>query len=197
MAKYRLQPDEVVILTADHVQRGDSRLPVYTDELILTNLHLIWVGKGILGNAKGIAYFPLSSIKVFEDTAQARLGQAPNRVPQLEVYFQSDEETFRFQAGSKREIGEWVSAINRVVTGNDVSPGRSTRGALPGTEAVAESLRDTFNQFKAAFGGGRSAPPPSGSTKVSTKCSSCGAPISGVRGTTVVCQYCDSTALLS
>ena len=47
MAQYQLQPNEVIVLPAARVQRGNGLLPTYSDDLVLTNLHLIWVNKGV------------------------------------------------------------------------------------------------------------------------------------------------------
>lgn len=198
MAKYNLQPNEAVVLKADHVQRGDRLLSGSTDELILTNLHLIWVGRGVFGNVKGIEYFPLALVKVFDGRAQALLSKASNGSSQLEVFFQNGEETFRFQSGGKGEIKRWIDAINGVVTGaGAVVEGTSTGRALPGTAAVAETLKDTFSQFRGAFGGTSktsSAPPPP--NKSSSRCTGCGAPLSGIAGSVATCEYCDSDSLL-
>lgn len=190
MAKYNLQPNEAVVLKAESVQRGNGLLSAFTDELVLTNLHLIWVNKGMLGNVKRIEYFPLALVKVFNDQAQALLAKSGNGTPQLEVFFQNGEEVFKFRSGGKREIGKWVDAINRVVTGNGAE---ITSKALPGTGIVAETLRDTFSQFRGSFGGGGKG---SSAVRVSSKCSGCGASISGISGTVARCQYCDSESML-
>lgn len=198
MAKYNVQPNEVVVLKAESVQTGDGFLAVFTDDLVLTNLHLIRVSKGMFGNVKGIEYFPLARIKVFDNQAQAFLSKSGNGIAQLEVFFQDGEQVFKFRKGGKREIVKWVAAINRVVTGDGTAAGSSASKALPGTGAVAETLRDTFSQFKGVLGGGAVDPKAHGQpARASSKCSSCGATISGFTGTVAKCQYCDSESKLS
>lgn len=198
MAKYNLQPNEAVVLKADSVQRGDGLLAGFTDELVLTNLHLIWVSKGMFGNVKRIEYLPLALVKVFDDQAQALTSKASNGSPQLEVFFQNGEESFRFQSGGRGEVGRWVDAISRLVTGHGAAAGVAPSRALPGTAAVADTLRDTFSQFKGAFGGAGkepSAPPPP--ARSSSKCTGCGAPMSGFTGSVATCEYCDSESRLT
>lgn len=192
-SKYTLQPNEAVVLQNENVQHGSGRLSAFTDELVLTSQHLIWVNKGMFGNVKGVEYFPLALIKVFNDQAQALLMKAGDGSPLLEVFFQNGEEFFKFQSGGKREVVKWADAINRVVTGNGPVEGSSARMALPGTGAVAETLRDTFSQFKSSFGGGAKSAQP---VRSSSKCSGCGATISGISGTVAICQYCDSESKL-
>jgi hypothetical protein len=196
MAKYNLQHNEAVLLSAERVQRGTGRLSAFTDELVLTNLHLIWVNKGIVGNVKRVEYLPLALVKVFNDQAQARLSKSGNGIPQLEVFFQNGEEVFKFQSGGKREIAKWIDAINRAVTGNGAGVGGPASKALPGTGVVAETLRDTLGQFRASFGGGKGSGAQAQSERVSTQCPGCGASISGITGTVARCEHCDSESRL-
>jgi len=194
MAKYNLQPNEAVLHTSESaVQRGTKLFALYTGELVLTNLHIIWVNKNTFGKVKEVEYLPLALIKVHADQAQARLTKNNQGLSQLEVYFQNGEEVFKFQSGKAREIEKWIDAINRAVTGNGVDPAKAPGRALPGTGAVAETLRDTFSHFKSSFGGGAAAAAPQ---RMSSKCSGCGASISGMSGTVVKCQYCDSESRL-
>ena len=86
MAKYNLQPNEVVVLTESNVAHG-GLMARYTDELMLTNLNLVLIKKGVLGNGKGVLTFPLSQIKVWEGRAQAIAGKARNGTPVLDVFF--------------------------------------------------------------------------------------------------------------
>lgn len=44
---YQLLPHEYMVMNSDHVSFGKNNM--YTDELILTNLHLIYIKKGIFG----------------------------------------------------------------------------------------------------------------------------------------------------
>lgn len=198
MAKYNLQQGEAVLLPSDvPVQRGNGILAAYTDELVLTNQHLIWVNKGVLGKVKHIEYFPLAMVKVFNDQAQVLASKSRNGMPQLEVYFQDREEVFKFQTGGKREIQKWIEAINQAVTGKGEEVRRSASKAIPGTGAVAETLRDTFSQFRTSFGSGVSgARTQAQSVRASSKCPGCGASISGVSGQVAKCLYCDSESNL-
>ncbi|KXU15472.1 hypothetical protein SORDD17_01064 [Streptococcus oralis] len=55
-----------------------------------------------------------------------------------------------------------------------------------GVDVVAETLKDTFDTFKAGLGIKDAEP-----EKISTKCGFCGAPLSGFEKQTVMCPYCD------
>src|SRR3954471_21080337 len=188
MAKYNLQPNEVVLLTESKVTHG-GLLASPTDDLMLTNVNLVLVKKGIFGNGKGVMTFPLNQIKVWDGRAQVMLGKASNGRPALEVFFIDGHETFAFQSGGKRKIADWVDRINQVVTGTAPPTQPQRMGvALPGAEVVAGALADTFKVFKSKFGTTAEAP-----QQVSGKCRSCGAPVSGFQGRQVTCGYCDTT----
>ena len=65
MAKYQLQPNEGVVLQETGIRYEPNKLSTaYTDELILTNLNLIHVRKGVFMGTKGILYIPLNQVKV-------------------------------------------------------------------------------------------------------------------------------------
>ena len=55
--------------------------------------------------------------------------------------------------------------------------------AIPGTEALAGTLKDTFSAFRSGLG----ITEPVGSVN----CEGCGAPLSGHRKEVVRCEYCD------
>lgn len=189
--KINLQPNEVVLLQEKGVKHGGFWAN-YTDELVLTNLNLILSKRGMMGNSKGTFTFPLSEIKVHNGQAQALLGESANRTPQLQVYFVGGQENFEFQSG-KRTAVKWASKINDTVTGSvtpvDEGPA-SVLSAIPGAEALADTLGDTINVFKNKF---RSAPKV---VPVSTQCHGCGAPASGHQGSVVVCEYCGARQTL-
>jgi hypothetical protein len=182
--RYSLQPNEVVLLRDERVMHG-GLLAVYTDELILTNLNLVLVKKGILRNSKGVLTFPLNQIKVYNQQAQAVIGKAPNNTDLLEVYFLNGQEKFSFQSGGKKKIREWAAKISELLTGQEAPATRAPGMALPGTELVAGVLRDTLDVFKSKWGSSSHA-----TSKVAGKCSACGAPIVGYREQTATCQYC-------
>jgi hypothetical protein len=191
MAKYNLQPNEVVLLKDDSVMHGSGFMSGYTDELILTNLNLVLTKKGTFGNSKGVRTFPVNQIKVYNQQAQARLGEARNGSALLEVYFLSGEEQFTFQGGGKKKVLTWVAKINEVVTGHAAPEVAGGTGlALPGAELVAGVLKDTLGVFKSKRGS-KSAP-----VQIAAKCQNCGAPVAGLQGQQLTCAYCGSAQQL-
>lgn len=189
MAKYRLQPNEVVLLKDDSVMHGGV-LSSYTDELTLTNLNLVLTKKGIFGNSKALLIFPLTQIKVHDQVAQASIG-TNNGTAVLDVYFLDGEQRFNFQSGGKKKIQSWIVEINRAATGRDLPELVRSGMALPGSEIVAGVLRDTFGVFKSKLGA-----PPAAIVSMAGKCTSCGAPIGGTRGQIITCNYCGSAQQL-
>lgn len=192
MAKpYNLQPNEVVLLKADRVMHGGF-MSAYTDDLMLTNLNLVLLKKGILGNSKGVHSFPVNQIKVYNQQAQATIGKAQNGTDLLEVYFLNGQEKFGFQSGGKKKLNEWVAKINQVVTGQDTSNQPASSMALPGAELVAGVLKDTLGVFKSKLGSKSETP-----VKVADNCRACGAQLTGLQGQSITCEYCGSAQQLA
>ncbi|MCS4276212.1 hypothetical protein M2390_001384 [Mycetocola sp. BIGb0189] len=189
-AKYSLQPNEVVFLKDESVMHGGF-WSAYTDELMLTNLNLVLIKKGLFGNSKGITTFPVNQIKVYNQQAQAVIGKATNGSDLLEVYFLNGQEKFAFQSGGKKKLTEWIAKIHQAVTGEEAPAPQNTGRALPGAEMVAGVLKDTLDVFKSKL-----ATKPATPMKVAGKCRGCGAPMAGVQGQTIICSYCDSAQQL-
>lgn len=187
-AKYSLQPNEVMLLKDEHAMHGGF-LSAYTDELMLTNLNLVLLKKGMLGNSKGVLTFPVNQIKVYNQQAQAVIGKARNGSPLLEVYFLNGQEKFAFQSGGKKKVNEWIAKINQAVTGEEAPVQQASGMALPGAELVAGVLSDTLGVFKSRL----SSKVP---VKVAGKCRSCGAPVTGFQGQAINCEYCGSAQQL-
>lgn len=197
MAKVKLLPNESVILKSDRVLHGGV-MASYTDELILTDQSIIYVSKGMLGNTKSIQRFPVNQIKMYEGEPQALMGKSQNGSQQLEIYFLNGHECFSFQSSNKKEIIKWINAICKLLTGHE-----STRvlnngsGGIPGTEFLAETLRGTVDTFKNAFvSRGKAKAEGVSSERVTRKCISCSAPLTGIKGQTVHCRYCDTDQVL-
>lgn len=191
MRNLSLQQNESIILQNDSVLHGGG-MASYTDELYLTNLNIIYVSKGIFGKVKGIQKFPLNQVKVVNGQAQAILGKSSdNGSPELQIYFSNGQEAFQFQSGGKKEILKWVNNISQILTGT-ASQAENAKNimAIPGSEKIFGTVKDTIGAFKDTFGiKGKENQPPE---NVTSKCIGCRAPLSGVKGTTVRCKYCDT-----
>lgn len=183
MAKLELEANECVILKNDSVLHGGV-MANYTDELILTNLNIIYVKKGLFGGTKKILKFPISQIKIYNGQAQALLGKSKNGSPCLELYLSDGEEQFGFE--KKSDVLKWIKEINRLLLGEEAN---ATAGqfAIPGAEILAETIKDTANVVMGALG-----IKPKEPEMVSVACPSCSAAVSGQKGKTICCSYCNT-----
>lgn len=194
--KLELQHNEVVLLTAEGVAHG-GRTAGYTDELILTNLNLVVVKKGAFGKIKATQAFPLNQIKIYNGQAQAVTSKDATGFESLDVYLLDRQERFRFSPATRATRGQarqWAAQINQVITGQvapvEESPGRT----IPGTEFVADALKGTIGVFKSKLAPASKTPAqPATPLQVAAKCKGCGAPVSGLGGRLITCEYCGST----
>lgn len=201
MVKYQLQPNEGVVLQETGIRYEPNKLSTaYTDELILTNLNLIHVRKGVFMGTKGIRYIPLNQVKVICGKCQALVGKSQNGTAILQIYTQQDIEEFAFQTGAKKNAGIWANEISRLVTGRDSENTLESQDTPEyDFDTAVGQLKDAFSEVGAVFGFGfgKSGQQQKSSVEhVSTKCSGCHAPITGVKGKTAVCKYCDTKQVL-
>ena len=202
MAKYQLQSNEGVVLQETGICYEPNKLSTaYTDELILTNLNLIHVCKGIFMGTKGVRYIPLNQVKVIGGKCQALVGKAQNGYAILQIYTQQGTEEFAFPTKAKKNAGIWANEISRLVTGRDSENALESQDAheYDFEDTVVGQLKDAFGEVGAAFGigfGKSGQQQKSSVERVSTKCSGCHAPITGVKGKAAVCKYCDTEQVL-
>ncbi len=170
MVDYNLDSDEVVIVECEDIQ-SDSR---ERGNLVLTNKNIIWASKNIFGKIKQITKRNINDIKIYEGRAQAKLENG-----KLLIYFKNEQ--FAYYIYSRSKGKEIVNNINKILL--DVNLNVDSRKALPGTEAIAGTIKSTLNVFKESLGKNK---------MISKKCESCGASLSGKKGETDKCPYCDS-----
>ncbi|MBC3899505.1 hypothetical protein GH811_07730 [Acetobacterium malicum] len=105
MVNYNLESNEAILIQSTGVLcEGGGIMTAYTDELILSNINIIHISKGIFGNAKGVKKYPLSQVKIINGEAQAIMGKSSNGMPDLQIYFVNGQLAFQFQSSGKKEI---------------------------------------------------------------------------------------------
>ena len=178
---YQLLPHEFMIMHSDHVCFGNST--TLTDELILTNLNLVHIKKGIFGGKKSQQLIPINQIKLFEGKPQVSVCKV-NGSKRLEIYYNGGQVVFGFD--NAKDTDKWASNLIKFVTGDTSNFDKLGDSSLFGVDVLAETLKDTFNVFKTGLGIKEKEP-----ERITTKCTFCGAPLSGLAKQTVRCSYCD------
>lgn len=188
MNEYDLQPNEFVIMKQGRIARS---LPgLYTDELMLTNFHIVHIGA--LSAKRKIKVLPLNQIKVFNGQVQALLGKQMNGTPRLDVYLLNGEDHFGFEY--RKDVEKWVSNIDNLVKGNVHEVDTFTSD--DDTVSLADAFTEMGNELKNALGIRRKAAQPSTPERVSGRCKYCGAPIAGKKDQMIHCSYCDGNQQL-
>lgn len=186
--EYKLLPNESIIMKQDRIMTG-GKLSNFTDELILTNLNIVIISKGVFGNFKSMEIVPLSRIKIFGDKAQILLSKTGTGFSQIEIYHQKGSEKFGFQ--SKRIARHWMEIIGKVVNDEHVEIGSVPEPEIPGFGVVADTLGATFGKLKETFGLKDNQKQEETSESFTNKCKFCGAPLRSKIGINR-CEYCDS-----
>lgn len=180
MSIYTLDIDEAVILQASRISVGTFG----TADLILTNKNLIQVNKGILGGDKDWAKYPLSNLKVLDGKPNIIVGKSRNGSKQLEIYFTDCEKYFCFNSPFAEK--KWVSAINKAYKDRMAELKKTTAEKV----SLVESFRDVISGARDAVLA-KKVPVQKG-----YKCIKCGAELTGYKGETVKCPYCDNVLVI-
>jgi|GEM_PF-1989312 len=196
---YQLQPDEWVVsktgIGAYHGSRPTVGLT--KTELVLTSRNILVVSVNMTGKPKGVRYFPLEQVRVIDGRPQVfASGGLGNNL--LEVHFQNGQESFGFS--SKTELHDWVENISKLLTRRSDEISTTTDLSTSGVSSGGDQLKDTVDQVRAllglASGKHRKGITTSNPDRAARKCASCSAPIAGIAGRVVRCEYCQSDQLL-
>lgn len=183
MADYNLDSDEMFIFECEDVTLDEKKMVNRKGSVVLTNKNLIWVTKNLFGKVKNIEKYPIKEIKIYDEKAQVTVKEKMGEEPKLLVFFKGFELTFIME--SKTKARELANNINKCVTGSeaDLLPKRS----IPGTAFMAETLKGTVGTFVNAIGKKQKV-----AEKMSKSCPACGAKVSGIIGSIVKCEYCNT-----
>lgn len=187
MLDYGLRSNEAVLVECTGVMPNDHKLFSSNGTLVLTSQNILFVTTTVFGKVKDIDKHPLSDVKVYDDTAQVKLEEKFGESPILNIYLKDGQLSYTMYEKGKAK--EFVNQLNKAVTGRDVEI--VNKSAIPGAAFVGETLKGTANAFKSALG-----IKPKEPEKVAMPCTSCGATISGIKGTVIKCEYCGSSVKL-
>ncbi len=189
-----LAHNEAVIIKDESVAHGGVGA-LLTDELLLTNLRIICVHKGMFGNVKQVYSYPLSQIKKFDGKPQIMMGKVSNGNRCLDVYLLNGVEHFQFSTGNKKKIEQWIDEVYKLLLGEAAEKTPEDESEYD-PDSLLGQFAEVGQQFKDIIGirsKPKIKPVSPQEIKVTKKCISCSAPLVGAPGQTVRCKYCDTT----
>lgn len=186
MANYTLSQNEGIILQCDTVMHNRKQ-----SELILTNQNLICVESkpGFLKTTYNETKYPLNQIKVVNGQAQVFANSKSFTDSTLQVHFINNQveefgflmNSFEFFKGNSA-ANDWVKQINYLLTGNEINNEKESSIIGNIKNALGTVGIKTHNNKQPE--------------NVTIKCIGCMAPLSGKKGQTVRCKYCDTKQTL-
>ncbi len=205
--KYNLMPNESVLLQETGVAHGGLIAAAFTDELLLTNLNIVCINKGMFGNTKNVFQYPLNQITIYNDKPQVKMGKLSNGTPTLDVYFKNGGcEKFSFSLNGRRIINNWINEIYKLFgveeSENDFNKGYDPNSFVGAIMGVGDQVKDVGSEVLGALGFNPAKKKTqanigtNGPEKISKKCVSCSAPLVGYKGKIVKCKYCDTEQTL-
>lgn len=186
MLDYGLGADEVILVECENVISDGKKIFKTPGNLVLTNKHILFATLNMFGKVKDVERHPLSDIKVYDGTVQAKLDAKFGENPALNIFYKNGQAGYTMIDKSKAI--EFVKQLNKTVTGNDIE---IETGISAGAAMLGEALRSTTAAFKNAFGIKEPEP-----EKTIVSCTGCGATITGVKGSLVKCEFCGCSVKL-
>lgn len=198
--EYGLMGNESVILKEFGTLYGGDKASTYTGEIVLTNFNIICLKRGAFNKVKALNKYPIHQIKMYNGRPQALKGKSSSGFPSLDVYFMDGNHiSFVFTSANKRNIDKFINGICSVLGVADT--GQVDNDDNPITDAIKEVGENFAEVGKGILGAiGIKAGSGKGITGhgsiVNKKCISCAAPLSGSKGSSVKCKYCDTVQTL-
>ncbi len=186
MEDLKLASNEGIIIQSTDVLSGTRLMDGYTDDLILTNLNIILIKRGVFGKKKSEQRFPVSDIKIINNKPQVMMSKMNSRnVDQLQIDFKNGIQHFEFSNKNKKEIAKWIKSIHELL--NCKEDGTTM-------DVVTDSLKKGVDSIKQIFGiktDTKNTNDPQ-TQFLTARCHGCKAPLKGTRKQIVRCSYCDT-----
>ena len=186
MLNYELDSDEVVLVECENVMPKDNSFFSSSGNLVLTNKNILFATLTFFGKVKSVDKHPISEVKVFDDTVQAKLDMKFGENPILNIFYKNGQNSYMIPDKSKAKI--IVKQLNKIITGNDIE---IESELAAGAAMLGEALKGTASAFMSAFGAREKE-----QEETVMSCPGCGASITGVKGSVVKCEFCGSTVKL-
>lgn len=130
MEKFKLENDEVIILSFEDVERGSSgsgsKMLGKTGnrgDLFLTNHRLVFiVESGLFKKTVDVVDFSLEAVKVYNGLAQIKASkpEGGGYPYPIDVFFSDSHEIFYLPSKYKKSIGNLIESVNEILTGERV-----------------------------------------------------------------------------
>lgn len=193
MDDYNLEPGEYVILQTMPVNLIDGDQKESLDEVVLTDRTLILVttvSTGLFSSEKFVKRCPLSHVSYSADEPVVMVLKRGDSY-WLQASFEGESISLEFPENPKQEAKRWSAAIKHAIEGEYDSintnflPPREIGDFLDNVRGAAKSMG--FKDKPAEKGPSR---------RVNKKCPGCHAPLAGIRGHIVTCEYCGTKQTL-
>lgn len=179
--KYALEANEGIVLQYDGVYHNKKKA-----EIVLTNRNFVCIEKLKGRNNYNVIKYPISQIKVIDGQAKVSVIKDDGDYV-LQVQFKTGTEQFSFvcdlfeRIKIKQVVNKWTQEISVLLTGQ--IPENDEENAFVG------AVKSTLNSFGVNTKSRES-------ENITKKCIGCMAPITGKKGQTVRCKYCDTNQTL-
>lgn len=204
VAEYNLKPGELVVMQESSVQLVEGSERQSLEEVVLTNKNLILVmsaQESLFKRTRYLKRCPLGALCYERDVPQVFACKLKGDY-YLQVAFGDESITLHFSDNPRRDAERWEKGIRRAASGHpsDVHVGEDLppeiTNIVDGARDLMSGLLGASSQSPGKTGGKGAKTKPRASSHTTKKCIGCHAPISGRRGASVACPYCDTKQTL-
>lgn len=219
MKEYNLEPGEFVVMQEKSPRLYSGSSYALLDEVVLTNRNLILVktqARGIFDMQRMLKRCPLEETLDSQGYPQVATTKIDGKHI-LQAMFGTENIALGFANESKETANRWAEGIRRAsvgdlsgistenssgtASGSDelddlINAGKSIVGAFMGIAAPAQSKPQQKKQASNKQHQGNAPLKAAPRASVARKCRGCHAPLTGRKGDTVTCVYCDTKQTL-
>lgn len=156
--------------------------PYRVCQVLLTDRNLMIGIEGTFGGIKETQVYPINQIVVVNGNAQVRVTSGSS------VEIDTNQGRVALSMQSRGDARKLAEHLRSAATGKPVDLSADEVGGLAGMAGeLGGALRDTVGSFAKGLGFGSEQ-----AQMAAVECSGCGAPLTGKKGESVRCPYCDA-----
>lgn len=163
-------------------------------DLALTSKRVIfsWTSGGLFSREENKLELPVNQLKINDGELAMDLKYSEDKCCYvLNMKFLTNELAFSIPEERKNDVVEWMDAICMEILGRKANLPTRIRNAMVGAGEffeAANQIKGAVSAFKDSLG----LPTKQKSNKVTVRCTGCMAAVTGEKGETVRCKYCDT-----
>lgn len=189
MININLEFNETVIVKCEDIHFDTTSKSKGRADVLLTNMRVVVISKGIFGKVKETLFFPMEDIKRYNGKPQVKYSEKDGQAL-IDLYTTRMQIELKFDSDKKKEAKSFVYEMNKLLCSDeDFEEWKKENKLLAMTtpEEVVKTIVGTIGSIKDSI-----IPPVPGSSV----CNKCGGLIQGYVGKPGKCTFCGNQQVI-